>query len=226
MRVLDVTEVKLERIDLTSLTPHPWKPYVIPPNTVGVTTVLRYIATQLGTLKLHEEDVVDPSLMPWRMLLGMGWEAMGSQLYPNLIWQPKVLSYEGVAGHPDGYSLLEDHTGNLFSGEEVFVVDEFKLTARSLREKGAPANKLKDIRAEWMWNGQTMSYLAMAKATLPYFKVNPGAPLLARFHVMWAMGAYEKFTLDERYVRYLVEYEAEEVDKTWRMVQKNKGLGR
>jgi len=158
--------------------------------------------------------------------LGMGWEAVASQLYSDMFWQPKVLQLDGVSGHPDGYSFMSNILNYQGGGPfgDLLVLEEFKLTAKSLREKGARVDQPKDIRSEWMWNGQAMSYLAMASKTLPYFKVNPDAPLLARFHVMWAMGAYEKYTLDERYLRYLVEYEREEVERTWQMVQANKGM--
>lgn len=220
MLVLDVTEVKLERLDLNNLHPHAWKPHLVVPETIGVTTILRYIAVSLGTLQLHPEDITDPTLMPWRMLLGMGWEAMMVQLYPEMNWQPKPLSAYGVSGHPDGYSFVE--VPQLAQQEEFFVVDECKFTAKSLREKGAPKDQLKDIRREWMWVEQVKSYLAMAKKTLPYFKVNPDAPLLARFHVMWAMGAYEKYTLEERYLRYLVQFTNDEVERNWSMLQNNK----
>lgn len=216
MRVLDITEIKLERLDLTNLHPHKWKPYEILSGHIGTTTILRYIANTLGTLNLHPEDVTDPSLMPWRMLMGMGWEAMGAQLYPNMIWQPRVLKRDGIMGHPDGYTMIESYK------DEWMCIEEFKYTAKSLREKGAPKEQLKDIRREWMWQHQMMSYLAIARKTLPYYLMNPDAPLLGRFHIMWAMGCYEKYTLDERYLRYLVEYEVAEVERAWEMLENNK----
>lgn len=227
-RILDITEVKLERLDLASLTPHKWKPYIVSPGSIGVTTILRYIATTIGTLQLHPEDKDDPETMPWRMLLGMGWEAMAAQLYPNMIWQPKHLSSNGIVGHPDGYDHvnitipLPGTVRGVMQLDELLVVDEFKFTAKSLREKGAPKDQLKDIRREWLWMEQAKAYLAMARRKLPYFMINESAPLLARFHVMWAMGCYEKYTLDERYLRYLIEFESEEVERTWGMIESNK----
>jgi hypothetical protein len=218
MRLLDATEIKLERLDLSQLQPHSWRPYEIPPDTTGVTTILRKIALTLGTLKLHPEDATEPTLMPWRMLMGMGWEAMCAQLYRDLVWQPKVLSCSGISGHPDGYRFISNEQLGL---DEAMAVAEFKYTAKSVREKGARADQLKDVRGEWMWTNQVMCYLAMAQKTLPYYRINPDARLLGEFHIMWAMGAYEKYTLDERYMRYLVEFEQEEVDRAWAMIKNN-----
>ena len=213
MRILDITEVKLEWLDLSTLTQHKPKPYVVVPGTIGVTSILRYIATTIGTLKLSDEDVQD---IPWRVLMGMGWETLAAQMYPDMKWPAKELRRGGIMGHPDAISWVSGKFGDVVL-DDAFVVDEFKYTAKSLREKGAPATQLKDIRREWMWQGQMMSYIAMSTKGAR----EPDAPLLGCFHVMWAMGCYEKYTLDERYLRYLVEYEPAEIERHWQMMERN-----
>jgi hypothetical protein len=228
MRVLDITEIKLERIDLVSLTQHKPKPYVIPPGTIGTTAILRYIATTLSHLKLHEEDVTD---LPWRILIGMGWETMCAQMYPDMVWPAPVVKLGGIAGHPDANSWISGMFGDV-KLDDAFCVDEFKYTARSRREKGAKATDYKDIRREWMWNGQLMGYIAMLWMN-PRFRhlfgkhlFGKSPRLLGRFHIMWAMGCYEKYTLDEMYVRYLVEYTPEEIEKHWETMKRNEEAAR
>lgn len=219
MKLLDVTEVKLEWLDLSTLTQHKPRPYEIIPGKIGTTQILRYIATTLGTLKLHEEDVED---IPWRILMGMGWETMCAQMYEEMHWPARVLHHGGIMGHPDANSWVSGRYGDAVL-DDAFCIDEFKYTAKSVREKGAPAHKLKDIRAEWMWQRQVMSYHAlMLKTNAHVYGANiKKRRFLGRFHIMWAMGAYEKWTLDERYLRYLVEYEQEEIEKHWAMMEAN-----
>src|SRR5262245_18299107 len=108
MRLLDVTEVKLERLDLSNLHYHKPRPSEIIPGCTVITTILRYIATTIGTLQRHQEDLEDPELRPWRMIMGMGWETHAAQLYPEMIWQPKTLKHNNVQGHPDGYSFINN----------------------------------------------------------------------------------------------------------------------
>src|SRR5262249_296650 len=149
------------------------------------TQILRDIAVESG--KFTEEDRGD--IMPLRMLVGMGSEAILAQLYPDMDWQPEVMAHEGIEGHCDGLSVLELAHPDL--PQPFYSDDEFKYTAKSLREKGKKADQYKDIRTEWMWMRQGMGYCKL-------WSVKLGVPVRhCRYHIMWAMGAYEKFTLDE-----------------------------
>lgn len=201
MKVLDIAEIKLQWVDVTNLTQHAWAPYEIPPNTMGATTIIKYIAMQLGKFtKDDEQDTVG-----LRVLIGMGWEAMCAQLYPNMWWQPNVLSLDGICGHPDGFSEVS-------VPYQEPCIDEFKYTAKSIRVPGGSADQLKSIADEWMWQCQMMAYL----------KMHPAEPVYGQFHVCWAMNNYTKHTLDEKYYRYLVKYDRDEIERNWKMLMDHK----
>lgn len=208
MKLLDVAEIKIERIDFTTMKQHPWRPHEMDPSCVSVTRLLRDIAVDSGKWSKEEESDV----MPLRMLTGMGMEAILAQLYPDMTWQPGRLSFEGIEGHPDGLSTIEHESVD----GPFYVNEEFKYTATSLREKGGKPDQFKDIRSNWMYNCQQMAYLKLWSEAL-------GVPVLhGRFHVVYGMGNYEKYTLDERYFRYLIEYEQGEVDRNWTMLEKQR----
>jgi hypothetical protein len=204
MKVLDITEVKIQGVDLSNLKQHAWTPYEVPVGTIGVTTIIKYIARKLG--KFDKETALEyPDQMSLRVLVGMGWETMCAQLYPDMWWQPSVCVLDGICGHPDGF-------GNVYVPEPEFCVDEFKYTAKSIRVPGGKEDQYKSITDEWMWNCQMMSYIRLA----PAFEVMDR--YFGRFHVNWAMGNYTRYTLDERYLRYLVEYERREIEQNWAML--------
>lgn len=186
---------------MVRMTQHLWVPYEHPPETVGVTSIIRHIALKLG--KFTKDDERDE--LPLRMLVGMGWEAVTVQLYPDIWWQPGVYERDGISGHPDGFS-------EVFLPHAEPCVDEWKYTAKSLRVPGGREDQYKDIRDEWIWQAQVMAYL----------KLHPAEPVHARFHVCWAMGNYTKHTLDERYLRYLVQYDRDEIDRNWQMLVNHK----
>lgn len=202
MKVLDIAEIKLERIDLNTLTQHAWTEYEIPDGHIGAATIIREIAKTVGKFS-YDDDVEQKKVksMSLRALIGMGWEAMVYQLYPNVWWQPGVMTRDGVCGHPDAF-------GEVYVPQAEPCVREAKYTARSLRVKGGKDDEYKDIKDEWMWQCQMMAYL----------KLHPAEPVHGIFDVCWAMGNYTKYTLDERYMRYLVEYTRDEIDRNWKMI--------
>lgn len=203
MKVLDVTEVKLEWVDIQGLNQQPWQPYEVPPDHIGCTAIIRTIAIKLG--KFTKDDKADE--VGIRVLVGMGWEAMCVQLYKDILWQPPVQTLNGICTHADGY-------GTIVIPDPTPVVDEWKYTAKSIRVPGGKENELKDIRDEWMWNCQMMANIR----THPlYPDVRHG-----RFHVCWAMNNYTKYTLDEKYYRYLVEYEHQEIERNWTMLENHR----
>ncbi len=202
MKLLDATEIKLERLDLPRMHQHPWVKYEVTEGTVGVASIIRAIAVQIG--KFTKDDASDE--IPLRMIVGMGWEAMCAQLYPTMQSQPGALELDGISGHPDGISTLGSR----------YLIDEFKYTAKSLRVPGGKEDQWKDIRDEWIWQVQVMAYCYMLGQQYGEL-VN-----LGRLHICWAMGNYTKHTLDERYMRYLVEYDEDELERNWKMLIDNK----
>lgn len=166
-----------------------------------------------------EEDRKDD--MPLRVLLGLAFEESAARLYPKMHWQPGQIEWDGVIGSPDGISPIP------FSDPQTHYIDEFKYTGKSQRVKGAKtqangtvADKdLKDIRGEWLWMQQGMSYLNLLRlANVKYRKIR-----LARFHICWKYGPYAPFPYEERYMRYLVEFSDAELRGNWAMLQERKG---
>ncbi len=204
MKLLDAVEIKLELLDFSKLQPHPWVSYESAPSCIGVTQILRSLAVQLG--KLEARDQADDT-MPLRALVGMGWECMASQLYPEMHWQPGVFELDGISGHPDGLSGVD---------YGLPVVEEFKYTAKSLRVKYGKPDQYKDIGQEWLWIEQTKAYCNL----LSHYLSQPVQHV--RFHVLWAMGCYENHGLDERYFKYLIEFDQDELDRNWAMLRKHK----
>lgn len=206
MKVLDITQVSLDRLDFSTMTQHPWQEYEMVDGYVGVSTIIRKLAIACGQLTIQERDEDE---MPLRMLVGMGWEAMAAQLYPGMRWQPPALKVKGVSliGHPDGYSV------DVEWGE---LVEEFKYTALSIRRKGGKPDEYKNILDKWMWMSQLMTYIKMRQL------VKKSKGVRGRLHICYAMGNYTKFTLDEVYMRYVVEYTQDELDKNWNMIVNNK----
>ncbi len=203
MKLLDCTEIQLERLDMGRVTLHPWMPYELVQGTVGVIMIIRDLAVKLGKLTIDEERDV----LPLRMLIGQGWEAMCAQMYPELHWQPGVYELDGISGHPDGLSGVE---------HGLPVLEEFKYTSKSLRVKYGKADQFKDICAEWMWQVQVMAYCTL----MSHYLSQPVRH--ARLHVCWAMGCYTTHMLDEKYLRYLVEYDDDELARNWQMLLTHK----
>lgn len=201
MKLLEVKEIQLTWTDIPQLHRHPWQESERSPG-VHVSSIIKHIALKMNMYS--DEDRTDD--MPLRVLVGMGFETMCAQLYKDMQWQPGEFTADGITGSPDGVEILTDGLG----------LHEFKYTAKSIRVKGARAEELKDIRAEWLWMTQVKAYLYLLSEHYRE-KVRQVC-----FHTCWAMGNYTKHTLDERYFKYTLEAEDAEVEKNWEMLLAHK----
>ena len=202
-RVVEETEVRIEWADIESRVTHerPAK-YKRTPGK-HLSSVLRYIATTAGILKGVDpktgkwkgDTTLDEDEMPLRMALGMAWEDWAVGLYPEMVWQPGEIERDNVYGTPDGLSAIT--LGNL-----EICIDEFKCTWKSSHQR--------PILGEWMWMNQGMGYCAMSQMDIRY----------VRYHVMYVCGNYRPPA--PSYMRYLVEYSQQEIDRTWALVMRNK----
>lgn len=215
MDILGQTEIRLDWDDIRSLHTHP-EPVYSRSKGIHLSDILRKIAVE--TNQLTDEDRADE--MPLRVFLGLAWEAMCVRLYPEITWQPGELCRDRVYGTPDGLTtnpttlaILEGKNlkAQLFYG----VVEEFKFTYKSCREKGGPPDSMRDIRVDWMWIHQMMGYINMYRAN-GYNSMN-----LARLHVCYANGNYVH-PYCERYIRYLIRFSERELEGNWKMVKKYK----
>ena len=202
MKVLSQVEVRLEWSDLDAMVFHE-RTNGARSEGVHVSAILKHIALKMNMFK--EEDKQDE--FPLRMLLGMGFEEQAARLYEDVWWQPgEYALFEGeeggtVYGWPDGIS--EDP-----NVDDTWMIHEFKYTGKSLRGR-------EDIRCEWLWMQQAMSYANMLKQR----GYNCS---LAMFHICWKYGDY-KYPLTERYVRYLVEFEEKELEGNLKMLRAHRG---
>lgn len=204
MKVLDITEVKLEWSDINSRIQHPKPTHKRSPG-VHVSGVLKHIAQKLGTLK--EDDGNDE--MPMVVAMGMAFEEWAAGLYPKMKWQPGELKHQGVVGSPDGKSWLTRLGQEVCDGlEHKPVIEEFKFTYKSLRTRQGDA-----ILHEWLWMQQIMAYCNMDK----------NKPDLGRLHVWFAAGDYT-YPLKPRYLRYLIQFSELELKNNWAMIQRYKAL--
>lgn len=217
MKVLEAVEVKLEWHDLENLTFHRRRDTQVRVAGVHVGQVLRHIA--IASKMYSEEDREDE--MPLRMFLGLAFEEMAARLYKDMIWQPGEFEADGVSGNPDGVTLIE------VEGSGAVCVDEFKYTGKSQRIKGAKpkpdgsflSKDLKDIRTEWLWMQQVMAYINLLRRS----DDDEYADMcLGRFHICWKFGTYT-FPMQEKYVRYLVRFDEDDLAMNWDMVQGHKG---
>lgn len=212
MQVLEQVEVKLEWSDLDNLTYHTRNEERRVYEKVHVSDVLRSVAIRHG--QYTNEDREDE--MPLRILLGLAFEESAARLYEDMWWQPGQVEVDGVVGSPDGVTF-----------PKVMAVDEFKYTGKSMRKKGAKtqadgtvaAEDLKDIRGEWIWMQQGMSYVNLLRRISQLCK----DLCSCRFHICWKYGWYtHPFT--EVYMRYLVRFSEAELRGNWALLQSNKKL--
>lgn len=209
MILVEAVDVQLEWSDLQRLTYHVGAREVRSTG-LHVSDVLRHLAVQGNryTDEDHEDD------MPLRVLLGLAFEEAAARLYEGMNWQPGQLECDGVVGSPDGLTWLGS-IGKFELGNPDFVIEEFKYTGKSQRVKGGGPGDLKDIRTEWTWMQQGMSYINLYRRVYKnlYRGINR-----CRFHICWKYGNYVKpFT--EKYVRYLVEFSEAELAGNWAMLQ-------
>lgn len=206
--ILEQTELSLEWADMRSLTYHP---RVVHTRSKGVhvSGIIKVIAEKRKLYKAGD-DVDD---MPTVVLLGTAFEEKAVQLYNSLEWQPGEVKRDGIAGSPDGRHVadigeLEDWY--FFASDTVRILDEFKLTYKSLRYR-------QDIRAEVLWMMQVMDYLWMDEEV---YRASDGY-FYARLHVLWACSDYV-MPFRPRYIRYLLRFTQEELERNWAMMLKYK----
>lgn len=204
-----MVEVKLDWSDLNNLTYHPQPVSRSRSEGTHVSGILKDLALQQKLFTNEDRD----DEMPLRILLGLGFEEGGARLYPDMVWQPGELICQGIAGNPDGLTYPDEFPADAF-------IDEFKYTGKSQRVKGTKpqpdgsfrAQDLKDIRTEWMWMQQGMSYINLYRKTGQFRYLNK-----CRFHICWKFGTYT-FPQSEVYMRYLVEFTEAELNGNWAML--------
>lgn len=200
MQLLEETEIRIEIADLAkrvSLV----RP-VSQPRSKGwhLSGVLKYCAVQAKIMKpgepLEEE-------LPLMMALGIAWEEFAASLYPDMIWQPGEECRDQVYGTPDGISVMESPPG---FDDDWLRLEEFKFTRKKAKHGD-------DIFKDWMWMQQIRGYLGMSSIGL-------GDTHIARLHVCYLNGDYKP--QEAKYIRYLLCFTQEEIEKTWVMINKNK----
>lgn len=205
MQVLEQKFIDLTHEDLANLKPHLGSPYIIPPGTIGVATLVRRIAIKLKRFTVEDAANED---MPLRMFLGMGWEWVAASMYPEMCWQPGEFVHDGIVGHPDGMTAVED---DIPFEPSTVMVEEFKYTWKSIRQKGGKDDDYKSILDEWMWLSQVMGYINILNRGYGY-NIRHG-----RFHICWARGNYT-WDAKEKYARYVVKFTEQELEQNWLML--------
>ncbi len=185
-RLLEERELRLEWSDLDNLTPKVKAACDKRSSGVHLSGVIKHVLVTAGLLTTDETT----DEMPWRMFLGMAFEAYAVQLWPDLIWQPGEQCRDGVYGSPDGL------TGD--------VLEEFKLTWISRLEKSEargvrPADRKVIDHKRWML--QLAGYLWMMNLRM------------ARLHVFYVNGDYRQS--GPQYYTYLLQFTEQELERTW-----------
>jgi hypothetical protein len=216
VKLIERAEVSLEWLDASNLYDHPYQKHKRSTDREHVSEIIRRIAIQSNLLTDSDRD----DDMPTCVLLGMGWEMACAKLYPTMEWQPGEVERDGIAGSPDGESILDDSVWALGSacikladaGE--LMIDEFKYTKKSCRKPGGGPDDYKDLADDWLWATQVKAYCAMHELQ----------PRLVRFHVLWARGNYDYKGggVKERYIRYLYRLDDQEVERNWQMILKHR----
>lgn len=215
MKVLQTTEVRLEWADLANLTYHARNSAARSTGNVHVSDVLRRVTRKL---KLYtDEDREDD--MPLRILLGLAFEESAARLYSGMWWQPGEFVLDdgigcAVVGSPDGIEELPCFQYDPNNPTEWYV-HEFKYTGKSMRVKGGKADQLKDIRTEWFWMHQGMSYVNMLRA-------RGLKSSRCWFHICWKFGVYGEWPQTERYYKYLVEFDDRDLEGNLIMLNTHK----
>lgn len=203
MKLLEETEVRLERSDLfvrspISRTVNKKGRLQEASRTPGIhlSGILRYIAVESGMRKelaqIEEED------FPLRMALGLAWEEFAASLYPAMLWQPGEIDKEGVLMTCDGHSYAEQP-------EDIYAtlsLEEFKLTWK--KRKDGPTF----LREEWYWLQQARGYCWGYGASQ------------VRYHICNVMGDYKGG--GPVYMRYVVEFDERDLATTATMLQANR----
>jgi hypothetical protein len=171
-----------------------------PKRTAGIhlSGILYYLAKEGGLFKNIEEDRNDEEL-PLRMAMGLAWEEFAASLYPNMDWQPGEHSHEGIVMTCDGISSLPISPDLV---TETPCLNEFKLTWKKTRT----AEEL--LQNEWYWMHQGRGYCWGYDFRF------------VRWHICYANGDYRG--KGPKYMRYLIQFSDEEIEKTGNMIRLNK----
>jgi len=203
-RLLEVVEIKLELSDLEHRSPihRPATPdgfIELASREAGVhmSGILKPLAVAAKQLKAGSGEW-DEEMGEYPLLwaLGVAWEEFVATLHPNMDYQPGGVERDGVHMTCDGISEL--HLEGLGA---VPVIEEMKFTFTSSE---------KPMLEQWMKLQQGKAYCHGYGARH------------VRWHQCHVRGDYKKF--QPRYIRSLVEFTDEEVEKCWRMFVANKSL--
>lgn len=201
MRLLEETEVRLERADLLARSPisrpiNKKGRLHEAPRTKGIhlSGILRYIMVESGMRK--ELAQTEDEELPLRMAMGLAWEEFAASLYPEMMWQPGEITNEGVIMTCDGHSF------HIPGAEDVFALEEFKLTWK--KRKDGPTL----LREEWYWLQQARGYCWGYESNM------------VRFHVCNVMGDYKGG--GPSYMRYVVEFDERDLATTAKMLLANR----
>ncbi len=188
----------------------PHKPSAAPPRSAGlhVSTLIKSIAIKLNLLKGQKamggkwtaDAPIDEEAFPLQMALGLAWEDWLSLQYPEMIYHPGELVLDGVAGSPDGITMLPATAD--YEGLGDAIIDEIKLTYKSGRndDLNHPKNKM------WLW--QIMAYCKMLGV------------LCARLHALYLFGNYDYAGSFPPciYRIYAIQFSQDELDRNWEML--------
>jgi hypothetical protein len=201
-KLIHQTTVNIEWTDINKRIRHP-APVREHDRTPGwhLSGVLKYIAIECNMLELKQVSAEDVDVFPLRMVLGMAFEEFIVGFYPDMVWQPGELCRDDVWGTPDGITY-ED------SGA---ILHEFKHTHKSYR-KHVEVGGGNSIVDQWMWMQQGSGYINQLREG--GLDVNQ-----AWFHICYVNGRYEYHKGGHpTYIKYLVEYSEEELERNWNMV--------
>jgi hypothetical protein len=155
---------------------------------VHVSQIIKYCQETTGLLSKRTKTV-DADDMPLVMALGMAWEDWVVGLYPDMAWQPGERHKDNIYGSPDGYTLLDDGTGQL---------EEFKATYKSRNTYGDPTKS-----SLWMW--QLAAYCYLMDLTR------------ARMHILWVCNDYRP-PFPPSYRTYEIEFTKKEINDLWKNI--------
>jgi len=208
VKILEETEVALERADLNRRSPIARTITKLgklhePKRTKGIhaSGILRYVVIESGMMKVLAQ--MDEEDFPLRMALGLAWEEFAVSLYPEIHWQPGECIEQGIVMTCDGHSLyVEEDPIDGGTNVHALCIEEFKLTWKKRRDAET------FTRDEWHWLQQGRGYCW-----------GYGAHLV-RWHVCYVMGDYKGG--GPVYMRYLIQFDDRDLETTGRMLIGNR----
>lgn len=158
MKLIEEVEVSLERLDLAArqILARPKTP---PPRQSGLhlSGLLRYVIHEShmpGWARYEAE--LDTRKLPLLWFLGIAWEEACVSLYPETVWQPGEICWEGCWMNCDGHALLD----------EGLAIEEFKYTS-------AKRKCWSEFLQDWLKMQQAIGYCGGY------------GPRLVRWHVLY-----------------------------------------